>query len=205
MSEHRKKYYYLTPLLLCVLIFASNFLDTKLFSFGDLNFAVWFVLSIFTFACGWLINTTLGWKFGGRVVFAAIVATTTLSVILISIFKEYFGSSQFIVENLILYSLRDVTLGCMGFFGMTVKELLTLQKENSTQKFRLEAHEQLVIDSKKEADLELRESRLKAEKIILDAETQAKSMLEKKEKFERNLKDLIQIERELIKKYEENQ
>jgi hypothetical protein len=205
MSEQRKKYYYLTPLLLCVFIFASNFLDTKLFSFGDLNFAVWFVLSIFAFACGWLINTTLGWKFGGRVVFAAIVATTAISVILISVFKEYFGSSQFVAENLILYSLRDVTLGCMGFFGMTLKELLILQKENSTQKFRLEAFEQLVIDAKKEADLELREAKLKADKIILDAEAQAKNMLEKKEKLERNLQDLVQVERELIKKYEENQ
>jgi hypothetical protein len=204
MSENRKKYYYLTPLLLSVFIFASNFLDTKLFSFGDLNFAVWFVLSIFSFACGWLINTTLGWKFGGRIVFAMIVAATTISVVLISIFKEYFGSSQFIVENLILYSLRDVTLGCMAFFGMAVKELLTLQKENSNQKFKVEAYEQLVLDARKEADIELREAKLKAEKIMLEAELQAKSFLDKKEKFERSLKEFIQLERELIKKYEEN-
>ena len=106
MNENRKNYYYLTPLLLSIFIFASNFLDTKLFTFGDLNFAVWFILSVFSFACGWLINTTLGWKFGGRVVFAVIVATTIISVLLISVFKEYFGTSQFIAENLILYSLQ---------------------------------------------------------------------------------------------------
>jgi hypothetical protein len=203
MSENRKKYYYLTPLLLSIFIFASNFLDTKLFTFGDLNFAVWFVLSVFSFACGWLINTTLGWKFGGRIVFASIVATTIISVLLISVFKEYFGTSQFIVENLILYSLRDVTLGCMGLFGMTVKEMLTLQKENSNQKFRVEAFEQLVIDAKKEADIEIREAKLKAEKIVQEAELSAKSFMEKKEKMEKNLKEFIQIERELIKKYEE--
>jgi hypothetical protein len=204
MSENRKKYYYLTPLLLSIFIFASNFLDTKLFTFGDLNFAVWFVLSVFSFACGWLINTTLGWKFGGRIVFASIVATTIISVLLISIFKEYFGTSQFIVENLILYSLRDVTLGCMGLFGMTVKELLALQKENSNQKFKVEAYEQLVIDAKKEADLELREAKLKAETIIHEAEITANNFIEKKEKIEKNLKEFLQIERELIKKYEGN-
>ncbi|MCX6152314.1 MAG: hypothetical protein NTX22_17445 [Ignavibacteriales bacterium] len=205
MNAQRKKYYYLTPLLLSLFVFVSNFLDTKLFSFGDLNFAVWFVLSLFSFACGWLITTTLGWKFGGRIVFAMIVATTALSVILISVFKEYFGSSQFIAENLILYSLRDVTLGCMGFFGMAVKELLTIQKHLSNQNFRVEAYEQLITDAKKEAELELKEAKLKAEKIILDAETQAKSFIDKKEKLERNLKEFIQIERELIRKYEERE
>ena len=127
-----------------------------------------------------------------------------LSVLLISIFKEYFGTSQFIVENLILYSLRDVTLGCMGFFGMAVKELLTLQKENSNQKFKVEAFEQLVIDAKKEADIELREAKIQAEKIIMEAELTAKNYMEKKEKIEKNLKEFIQIERELIKKYEES-
>jgi hypothetical protein len=205
MNENRKNYYYLTPLLLSIFIFASNFLDTKLFTFGDLNFAVWFILSVFSFACGWLINTTLGWKFGGRVVFAVIVATTIISVLLISVFKEYFGTSQFIAENLILYSLRDVMLGCMGLFGMTVKELLSLQKENSNQRYKIEAYEQLVIDAKKEADIELREAKLKAERITKDAEDYAKNFIEKKEKIEKNLKEFIQLERELIKKYEESE
>jgi hypothetical protein len=205
MNENRKNYYYLTPLLLSIFIFASNFLDTKLFTFGDLNFAVWFILSVFSFACGWLINTTLGWRFGGRVVFAVIVATTIISVLLISIFKEYFGTSQFIVENLILYSLRDVMLGCMGFFGMTVKELLSLQKENSNQKFKVEAYEQLIIDAKKEAEIELKGAKLEAEKIVKEAEDYAKNFMEKKDKIEKNLKDFIQLERELIKKYEESE
>lgn len=52
MNDLVKKYYYLTPLLLGVLIFASNFLHTDIFKFGELNFAVWFIISLFCFACG---------------------------------------------------------------------------------------------------------------------------------------------------------
>ena len=203
MNESRKKYYFLTPLLLALLVFASNFLNTALFKFGDLNFAVWFVLSVFCFACGWLINNSLGWRFGGRVVFAVIVATTLLSVVLITIFSEYFGSSELLTENLILYSLRNVTLGCMGFFGMAVSELIIVQKEIFAQKFRLEAFENMITDAKKEADLELKEARLKAERIIFDAEKQTKTFIEKKERIEKELKEFIRTEKELLRKYEE--
>ncbi|MDP3580611.1 MAG: hypothetical protein Q8S39_01675, partial [Ignavibacteria bacterium] len=57
----KKSYYYLTPALLVIIIFSSNFLSTDLFKAGYSNFSVWFVLSLFSFACGWLINKTLGY------------------------------------------------------------------------------------------------------------------------------------------------
>jgi len=199
----KRKLFYLTPLLLALFIFASNFMDTGLFKFGDLNFAVWFILSVFCFACGWLINNTLGWRFGGRIVFSVIVSTTILSVILITVFKDYFGSSELLTENLILYSLRNVTLGCMAFFGMTFSELLVLQKENGKHKLRIESYEQLIMDARKEAELEIKEAKLQAEKIIFEAESQARKFQDKKEKLERDLKEFIQTEKELIQKYEE--
>lgn len=199
----KSKLIYLTPLLLAMLVFSSNFMDTSLFKFGDLNFAVWFILSVFCFACGWLINNTLGWRYGGRIVFAVIVSTTLLSVVLITVFKDYFGSSELLTENLILYSLRNVTLGCMAFFGMTFSELLVIQKEIANQRHRIDSYEQLIIDARKEAELELKEAKLQGEKIIFEAETQARKFQERKDKLEKDLRDLIQTEKELIKKYEE--
>ena len=82
---------YGVPFLLGLLIFASNFLNTSLFNFGDRNFAVWFVLSVLCFACGWYINKSLGWQLGGKVVFAVIVAVTLISIVIIIFFNEYFG------------------------------------------------------------------------------------------------------------------
>ncbi|QQS36505.1 MAG: hypothetical protein IPM56_00710 [Ignavibacteriales bacterium] len=193
---------YFVALLLGLLMFASNFLNTSLFSFGDNNFAVWFVISILCFACGWYINKTLGWQFGGKVVFAMIIAATFISIVIITFFQEYFHTSELIAENLILYSLRNITLGSMAIFGMAIVEILSLQKEMMLLKEKNKVFEDLTIDAKKESELEIKEAKVRAEKIMNEAELDSKKILMMKEKVERELKEFIQAEKELIKKYE---
>jgi len=194
---------YSIPLLLGLLIFASDFLNTSLFNFGDRNFAVWFVLSILCFACGWYINRTLGWQRGGRVVFAVIVAVTILSIAIIVFFNEYFGTFELLVENLILFSLRNITLGAMGIFGMAIQEVVSGEKEALVLREKVKVFESTAADSRKEAELLIKEARLTADTIIHQAEANAKNIFLKKERIEQELKEFIQVERELIKKYEE--
>jgi len=200
-----KKFFtkYSVPVLLGLLIFASDFLNTSLFNFGDRNFAVWFVLSILSFACGWYINRSLGWQLGGKVVFAVIVAVTLISVAIIIFFNEYFGTFELLAENLILFSLRIITLGAMGIFGMAIQEILSGEKEALILREKVKALEATAADSKKEAELLIREAQLKAEKIINDSEATAKNIILKKERIEQELKEFIQTERELLKRYEE--
>jgi len=200
-----KKFFasYSVPFLLGLLIFASNFLNTSLFNFGDRNFAVWFVLSILSFACGWYINRSLGWQYGGKVVFAVIVAVTLISVAIIIFFNEYFGTFELLTENLILFSLRNITLGAMGIFGMAIQEILSGEKEALILREKVKVLEATAADSKKEAELLLREAQLKAEIIINDSEATAKNITLKKERIEQELKEFIQTERELLKRYEE--
>lgn len=112
----KKSIYYATAVLLALIIFASNFLSTDIFKAGYQNFSVWFILSLFSFACGWLINKTLGYVHGGKIVFSVIVSTSFISAVMISLFSEYFGLSDLLVENLILFILRNITLGAMAFF-----------------------------------------------------------------------------------------
>ena len=194
---------YSIPLLLGLLIFASDFLNTSLFNFGDRNFAVWFVLSLLCFACGWYINRTLGWQRGGRVVFAVIVAVTILSIAIIVFFNEYFGTFELLVENLILFSLRNITLGAMGIFGMAIQEVVSGEKEALILREKVKVFESTAADSRKEAELLIKEARLTADTIIHQAEANAKNIFLKKERIEQELKEFIQVERELIKKYEE--
>lgn len=200
-----KKYFaeYSVPFLLGLLIFASIFLNTSLFNFGDRNFAVWFVMSVLCFACGWYINKSLGWQVGGKVVFAVIVAVTIISIATIIFFNEYFGTFELLTENLILFSLRNITLGAMGIFGMAIQEVLKRESEAITLKEKVKILEETAVDSKKESALLLKEASLKAEKIINDAEASAKNTVLLKERIERELKEFIQTERELIKRYEE--
>lgn len=200
-----KKFFasYSVPFLLGLLIFASNFLNTSLFNFGDRNFAVWFVLSILSFTCGWYINRSLGWQYGGKVVFAVIVAVTLISIAIIIFFNEYFGTFELLTENLILFSLRNITLGAMGIFGMAIQEILSGEKEALILREKVKVLEATAADSKKEAELLLREAQLKAEIIINDSEASAKNITLKKERIEQELKEFIQTERELLKRYEE--
>lgn len=195
---------YMTPILLAIIIFASNFINSDLFDLGSLNFSVWFVLSFLSFACGWYINKTLKWKNGGAFVFAIIIASTLISITLITFFGDYFGTGNFISENIIIYSLRNVMLGAMALFGMSVEEVIFYQREIGLLEERLSHYESYVKDAKKESELTLKEAKIHAEKIINDAENKAKNILLKRERIERELKEFIQIERELIKKYEEN-
>jgi vacuolar-type H+-ATPase subunit H len=201
--EKKPPVYYLTPALLGVLMFSSNFLNTDLFKFGENNFAVWFVLSVFCFACGWVTNKTFGWHFGGKVVFAMIVASSVVSIFVISFFRQYFSANELLTENLILYSLRNITLGSIALFGMSVVQVLTMQKEFAILQEKARLFESSLVDAKKEAELELREAKIEAKKIINDAEARAKNILLKKERIEKELKEFINAEKELIRKYEE--
>lgn len=194
---------FFTPLLLGILIFASNFLNTRLFHFGDNNFAVWFVLSVLCFATGYYINKTLGWHLGGKVVFAVIISVTILSMAFITFFREYFAANEMLTENLILYTLRNITLGCMAFFGMAVVEVLWLQKELLVNQEKLKIYEEGLRDAKKESELEIKDAKIQAQNILANAEIEAKDVILKKERILGELKEFIQAEKELIKKYEE--
>jgi len=195
--------HYTIPLLLGMLVFASNFLNTDLFNFGEKNFAVWFVLSVLCFACGWYINKTLGWQFGGKVVFAVLISVTFISIVLIIFFSDYFGAGELLTENLILYSLRNIALGSMGIFGMAIQETVMGETEVLMLREKVKLLESLADESKKQADIILKEASLKAEKIISDAEIKSKNTFLKKERIENELKEFIQTERELLKRYEE--
>jgi hypothetical protein len=179
-------------------MFGSNFLNTNLFKNGVQNYSVWFVLSVFAFACGWLINKTLGWLQGGKIVFSVTVATSILSIIMISIFHNYFMVGELVSEKLVLFTLRNVTLGAMGFFGMTVSEVFILQSDKKELLEKVDNYEKIQNQAEKQADLTVREAEVKAEKILLDAERKAKQF----EDSENELLELIQSEKELIKQYE---
>lgn len=194
---------YGAAVLLAAFLFISNFLNTNLFDFGQLNFAVWFVLSIFSFSCGWFINRVLGWQHGGKIVFAIIIAVTIVSLFVIIFFNEYFSAAELLTENIILYSLRNITLGAMGFFGMAVQEVLGSERESVILKEKIKVYEQTMLDAKREAEITLKEAKVKAQKLVNDAELHAKNTILKKERIESELKEFIHSERELIKKYEE--
>ncbi|MHC1738279.1 MAG: hypothetical protein AB9882_09745 [Ignavibacteriaceae bacterium] len=193
---------FFAPAVLAVLIFSSNFLNTGIFNFNDNNFAVWFILSLFCFACGWLINKTMGWRWGGKVLFVITITTSLFSLVFIVFFGEYFSANNLVTENLILYSLRNVTLGAMGFFGMAIAEIFQLQRALESIKSKMEGIKEKDSDGRIETNLLVKEAAFKAKSIITEAELEAQKILQNKERIEKELTEFIRTEKELIKKYE---
>lgn len=198
----KKPVYYATAALLAILIFASDFLSTEIFKAGFQNFSVWFVLSLFAFACGWLINKTLGYVHGGKVVFAVIVGATFVSVVMISVFSDYFGLSDLLVESMILFTLRNITLGAMAFFGMAVCELIHLQKEQVADKVATAESQKILFLARKEAQNIVDDAKIRADKIVYDAQKNADEFQDRKNRLEQKIKEFITAEKELIKSYE---
>ncbi|MCB9206240.1 MAG: hypothetical protein H6610_00645 [Ignavibacteriales bacterium] len=196
----RAKKYYLAPLLLSGLIFISNFLNTTLFGQEIINFAVWFILSLFIFAIGWITNNTLGWVHGGKIVFSVIVAMAVISAMLVSFFSDYFLTENLLFENIILFTLRNIFLGSMAFFGMSVSELVNSQR--SIENYKNQDNEKLIKEASKKAELMLKEAKLESDKIIFEATKKASAIIEQKNRLERKIKEFIDVEKEIIKKYE---
>ncbi len=200
INTHKLKY--ATAVLLGLLMFSSNFLSPKLFTGEILNFAVWFILSIFAFSCGWIIDKTLGWGHGGKLIFAVIVATSVMSVFLVTFFRGYFGINDYLTENFILYSLRNIMLGVMGIFGLAVAELLSVQREVENLQHQAQLSRQVADDAEREAEIIIRDARSKADSILVTAERESVEMINRKKEIEMQLKEFLKTEKELIKKYE---
>lgn len=195
------------PLILVLLVFCSNFVDPDFLRLGGTaggyNFAIWFVLAVFSFACGYFMNKSLGWVNGGKMAFAIIVfgAVSGLGVSLL--FPEYFLMKAASFEKFLIYVLRGVMLGSFSYFGMAISEVFRLDRDLHATETKLKAFEDTLRDAKKEADLILKDVQIKAAKITNDAEANAKNILLKKERIEKELQEFIQIEKELLRKYEE--
>lgn len=195
---------YASPGILSFLIFFSNFMNTELFRMGENNFAIWFIMSVFCFVCGWFINKFFGWEKGGKIIFGIIIATTSFSIILVIWFGEYFAIGNLVSENIILFSLRNVFIGAMGFFGMSISEVFRLDQALIISREKLKVYETAIQDVKKESELIIKEAQIKAYKMTAEAELYVRNAEMKKEKIEKELREFIQVEKELIKKYEGN-
>lgn len=195
---------YLAPALLAIIAFLSIFIDTNLFNAGNLNIAVWFILSALCFAAGWYISTGSVWNEGVKKISAVTFAALFTGVVIVLMFSEYFTGGAATLEKLIVYSVRIILLGAMGIFGLAVSAVIGLDKEVYALREKVKLFDETIKDAKKESELIIRDAKIQAAKTINDAELAAKNTFLRKERIEKELKEFIQIEKELIKKYEEN-
>jgi cell division septum initiation protein DivIVA len=89
----------------------------------------------------------------------------------------------------------------MAFFGMALSEVIILQKETA-HKTKEDDSQKTVQLGQREVQLIIDEAKLKAEKMVYEAQQRVDDLIERKTQIERRLKEFIAAERELIQNYE---
>ena len=79
---------------------------------------------------------------------------------------------------------------------------MTVHMEKEIENLKDQDSSAVMEDAKRRSELILKEATLEANKILFEANKKASSILEQKGILERKLKEFIDIEKELIKKYE---
>ncbi|PIQ09355.1 MAG: hypothetical protein COW71_07025 [Ignavibacteriales bacterium CG18_big_fil_WC_8_21_14_2_50_31_20] len=192
-----KKIYFIFPLLLAFLLVFSNSLNTNIFANSNYTFLVWFVLMLMSFVIGWVINYSFKWEKGIKTIFIVIFSSIFLSLVLVALFRNSFDLNTTLLGNFVLYSLRIFVLGSISIFGLSVAENIKNEKI-AIGKTNEEPENKLSNNS----DFFIKEAKLRAEKIIFDAEKEANKINERKTQIEIQLRELIHTEREVIRNYE---
>jgi len=194
-----KNILFVYPISLTLLLLLSNLLSVNIFVNSDFSFLVWFVLMLVAFFIGWFINSSFKWLLGIKVVFISIISAILLSFVIILLFKSSFSINNSLIGNIVLFSIRIFILGSFSIFGISISENLKNRLQNDNMD---KADENIPTNNVENADLLIREAKLKAEKLLFDAEKEYNTIKERKMQIEIQLRELIHTEREVIRNYE---
>ncbi len=194
--------YYFYPLLMAFLIFLSDFLNTRLFETMLQTFAVWFILSLLIFSLGWIIDKSFGWVVGGKVVFVSIIISIIFSLSFASFFKNYIALTSPLLEDLILFILRNISLGAMGFFGMAIAEVTSNEAIIKAQSEISKNADIMIENAKKEAELLIKEAEQKIEELKKEKLGTVNELVRNEIELKKKLNELITAEKEILNKYD---
>lgn len=194
-----KNILFVYPISLTFLLLLSNLLSANLFVNSDFTFLVWFVLMLVAFIIGWFINSNFKWLLGIKVVFISIISAIILSFVIIFLFRISFSLSNSLIGNIVLFSIRILVLGSISIFGISISENLKNRQQNDNLD---KTDEKIPTNNVENADLLIREAKLKAEQILFNAEKEINQIKERKMQIEIQLRELIHTEREVIRNYE---
>ncbi len=145
------------------------------------------------------MNSGFKWELGIKSISIVTFVAVIVSLGLVVLFRSSFDLNNSLIDNFILYSLRVFVLGMFSIFGLSIAEVIKLKKV-TIENDNFENHES--SPNKSESELVIKEAKLKAEKILFEAEKEAKTINEQKTRIEIKLRELIQTEREVIRNYE---
>jgi hypothetical protein len=165
------------------------------------TFSAWFIFSVLVFALGWIIDKSFGWIVGGKVVFVSIIISIIFSFIFISLFNQYLEMPSPLLEDIILFILRNITLGAMGYFGMAIAEITSNEAIIKAQGEIEKSTDLMIENAKKEAELIITEAKQKINAEKIAAQEDINELVRSELELKKRLNELISFEKEILKKY----
>ncbi len=183
------------------IIFLSDFLNTHMFETMLQTFSAWFILSVLVFALGWIIDKSFGWVVGGKIVFVSIIISVVFSFTFVSVFTGYLDMSSPLLEDIILFILRNITLGAMGYFGMAIAEVTSNEAIIKAQGEIEKSTALMIENAKKESELIVTEAKQKINEEKIAAKEEINELVRTELELKKKLNELISSEKEILKKY----
>ncbi len=197
-----KKIYFVFPIALGFLLIISNLLNANLFVNSDYTFTVWFIFLLASFVVGWLMGKGFKWNIGVKNISIVIVLSSIITLVIVALFRDKFNMHSSLIGNFVLYSLRIFVLGVSAIFGLSIS--MNAKDENVAEvKSRMDTTPDVALVQKEE--YYIKEAKLKAEKILFEAKKEVQQIRDSKAQMERELRELIHTEREVIRSYEKEE
>lgn len=197
-------YYWIAVFFYGLIIFMSNFAETKFLIFSAEGFGYWLVLFLFSTCLGFIVSYLFGLK---RSLWIATIVFLTISVVstLITIITpSLFNLERSGLENIVKQNIKVLLSSIFGVFGILIWQSTYLAKELVRVEEKVRFYEKNVLDAKREAEILKKEAEVKANEMILEAKKKVQQLEKFKRDLELKIREFLQIELSVLDKHEEH-
>ncbi|MCX8011434.1 MAG: hypothetical protein N3A61_09800 [Ignavibacteria bacterium] len=195
-------YYWLSVVLLAIILSISNFLLTNLLSFMPMGLAAWFAILIFAFSCGILLLQLFGLKYSIWILGLSWFAISFFSFVVVAAKPGLFYINEFSGHAILNQIMKITFTTVFVFFGIIFFQVVKLTKEIIKANEKISFYEKHLLDAKHEAELLKREALINANEIVFDAKKKVQELEKRKEELEIKVREFINAELAVLEKHE---
>jgi len=192
------------PVLIILLIQLSNFVTKLNEQSGDINFSVFFGISLVILIIGYLYSQNSQWDKNFKILSYLIILSLLITVPIGYNFIVFEPKREIKIYLTINMVFKNLILYAIALLGISLSEVWKLKKGNYELKNELDKFNSEKMQKLKTAELELTEAKLKSNEMIEKAKLELQIIKQEHKKITNEIKDFIKTEWTFIRKFEQN-
>lgn len=197
-------YYWIPVFFYTLIIFISNFAETKFLIFTAEGFGYWFVIFLFSTCLGFIVSYLFRLKRSLWIAIISFLSISSISSLITLITPSLFNLEKSGLESIVKQNLKILLSSVFGVFGILIWQSTYLAKELVRSEEKVKFYEKNVLDAKREAEILKKEAEVKANEIIFEAKKKVQQLEKLKRDLELKLREFLQIELSVLDKHEEH-